>query len=255
MTHVLGPRGRRRLAELVAADPVLAFDFDGTLAALTPYPDRAHLSRTTRRLLTRLAERHPVVIISGRARADVASRFDGIPLAGVTGNHGLEPWGQTKEIERLVRGWKRRLEERLAGLPGVIIEDKRWSLTVDYRWAPDLEETERLVREAVHDLPRVRLLGGRHADYNLAPAGRVNKGTALERHLRSLKRRAALYVGDDRTDEDVFALDRPDLVTVRVGRKRTSHAEFYLRDQPEVEHLLRVLIELPAAVRPGRSLR
>ena len=254
MKHVLGRTGRRRLVELFESDPVLAFDFDGTLAALTPYPDRARLSRPVRRLLGRIAGRRPVVIISGRARADVASRFDGVPLAGVSGNHGLEPWGQTQAVEQLVRGWRRRLEARLGGLEGVLIQDKRWSLTVDYRWAPDLEATEQLVRAAVHDLPRVRLLGGRHADYNLAPAGRVHKGTALQRHLRALKKRAALYVGDDRTDEDVFALNRPDLVSVRVGRRRGSRAEFYLRDQPEVDRLLRLLDErsAPGSRRPLR---
>lgn len=238
MRHVLTRHGREELAALLDRDPVLAFDFDGTLAALTPYPDRARLTARTRRLLARLAGRRPVVIISGRARADVAGRFDGIRLAGVTGNHGLEPWGETEATARLVRQWRRRLEADLAGLPGVIIQDKRWSLTVDYRWAPDLETTEQRVKEAVRTLPRVRLLGGRHADYNLAPAGRINKGTALRRHLRELGRRAALYVGDDRTDEDVFALDLPGLMSVRVGRRRDSHAGFYLRDQTEVDRLL-----------------
>jgi trehalose 6-phosphate phosphatase len=256
MTYLFTARGEARLAALLQRSPMLAFDFDGTLAGLTPYPDRARLSATTRRLLARLAERHPVVVISGRARSDVASRFDGIPLAGISGNHGLEPWGETKATERLVGDWRRRLEEALGHLPGVLIQDKRWSLTVDYRWAPDLEETEHHVKQAVRDLPKVRLLGGRHADYNLAPAGGINKGTALRRHLRHLKRRAALYVGDDRTDEDVFSLDLPGLMSVRVGRKQGSNAEFYTKDQGETVQLLRALVALSnAGSRPRRRLK
>jgi trehalose 6-phosphate phosphatase len=244
MTYLFTAKGTARLAELLQRRPVLAFDFDGTLAALTPYPDRARLKPATRRLLTRLAGQHPVVIISGRARADVAGRFDGIALAGVSGNHGLEPWGETDATARLVQQWRRKLEAALGHLPGVLIQDKRWSLTVDYRWAPDLEETEHHVKAAVHDLPRVRLLGGRHADYNLAPAGRINKGTALRRHLKALKRKTAIYVGDDRTDEDVFTLDLHGLTSVRVGRKRGSGADFYVRDQLEVDELLRRLLRL-----------
>ena len=41
----------------------------------------------------------------------------------------------------------------------------------------------------------------------------------------------ALYVGDDETDEDVFALDEPGrLLTVRVGNA-PSRAAFYLQRQ------------------------
>lgn len=242
MTYLLARRGLAALAAMLEKRPLLAFDFDGTLAPLTPYPDRARLTPRTRRLLARVADRHPVVVISGRARADVERRLDGIPLAGVTGNHGLEPWGETPATERLVRNWRQSLEADLGHLPGVRIQDKHWSLTVDYRWAPDTDATGARVREAVRKLPRVRLVGGRHADCGLAPAVRIDKGTALRKHLKALKRRAALYVGDDRTDEDVFALDRPDLLSVRVGRKRSSRAGFYLRDQVEVDRLLERLL-------------
>lgn len=52
-------------------------------------------------------------------------------------------------------------------------------------------------------------------------------------------------MGDDETDEDVFALDDPArLVTVRVGAKRRSRAAFYVPDQKSVDTLLATLLEL-----------
>ena len=76
-----------------------------------------------------LAVSHPVVIISGRMRADVERRFANVPLAGITGNHGLEPWGEDPELERLVAGWREVLQRELARLPGV---DHRRQAAVDY---------------------------------------------------------------------------------------------------------------------------
>ena len=52
-------------------------------------------------------------------------------------------------------------------------------------------------------------------------------------------------MGDDETDEDVFALDRPGrLLGIRVGRKRSSSATYYVRTQADVDRLLRALLAL-----------
>ena len=61
-----------------------------------------------------------------------------------------------------------------------------------------------------------------------------------------------MYVGDDETDEDVFALDQPgQLLTVRVGPKRSSSAAYYIRTQAEVDRLLGSLLAFRP--RPGRD--
>jgi hypothetical protein len=39
-------------------------------------------------------------------------------------------------------------------------------------------------------------------------------------------------------------LDLPGLLSVRVGPRRTSHAAFFIRDQTEVDQLLRTLVDL-----------
>ena len=50
-----------------------------------------------------------------------------------------------------------------------------------------------------------------------------------------------LYVGDDDNDEDAFALDG-NIVPVRIGRKRRSHARYYLHTQAEIDKLLELLV-------------
>jgi trehalose 6-phosphate phosphatase len=245
--HLLTRFGDVALAAVMARDPVLAFDFDGTLAPLVERPSMARMTDGTAARLKQLALAHPVVIISGRAARDVAPRLGDIPIAGVTGNHGLEPWGATPEIEALVDGWARALSERFGRVPGIEIEHKRWSLTVDYRHVPDLEQTGRQLASFARHLPECRVLGGRHADLNLAPAGEHNKGTALARHLALLGRTAAFYVGDDRTDEDVFGHPLPYLLSVRVGQKAGSRAQYFLNEQPEIDDLLDRLIAFPPA--------
>lgn len=232
------------LARLMEQTPLLGFDFDGTLAPLVERPSQAALLPTTTAKLARLAAAVPVVIISGRAVKDLAPRLEGIPLAGISGNHGLEPWGATPATEHLVRGWDEALTRRFGHLPGIEIENKRWSLTVDYRHVPDLSSTEKTLTSFARTLPEVRVLGGRHADLNLAPAGEHHKGTALSFHVNALGRQGALYVGDDRTDEDAFAQPIADLVSVRVGQKPGSHAQFFLQEQIEIDRLLDALLAL-----------
>src|SRR4051812_16060803 len=124
MKHALGPLGRERVATLMADRPLAGFDFDGTLVALCERPSDVQITAATRSLLTCLAEQLPVVVITGRAHADVAERLEGIPLFGIAGNHGIEPFGATPEIESLVTGWHQVLERDLARWPGIFIEDK-----------------------------------------------------------------------------------------------------------------------------------
>jgi trehalose 6-phosphate phosphatase len=81
---------------------------------------------------------------------------------------------------------------------------------------------------------------------------------ALERERDRLGCDTALFVGDDDTDEDVFALDRPGrLLGIRVGRTPASQAPYCLRDQREIDDLLDRLIALrrdaPARPRPPQT--
>lgn len=243
MRNALGPGGRERLAALMSERPLVGFDFDGTLVALSEHPTEVTLTADTRQLLTRLAEQVPVVVITGRSRADVSARLDGLPLFGIAGNHGVEPFGETPEVIDLVAQWRASLLRDLARHPGIAIEDKRFSLTVDYRHAPDMEATREAIHAAAKRLPRARLLGGRHADFNIAPDHAPNKGTALAAFMQQAGRSAAIFVGDDRTDEDAFRLELASFAAIRVGRREHSAAPFFLESQTDTDRLIELLLD------------
>jgi trehalose 6-phosphate phosphatase len=243
MRNALGPGGRERLVALMSERPLVGFDFDGTLVALCEHPTEVTLTAETRTLLTRLAQQLPVVVITGRSRADASWRLDGVPLFGIAGNHGVEPFGETKDVIDLVAGWHASLLRDLSKRPGVSIEDKRFSLTVDYRHAPDLEATRDAIHAAAKRLPHARLLGGRHADFNIAPENAPNKGTALAAFMQQAGCTAAVYVGDDRTDEDAFRLELTSFAAIRVGRREHSAAPYFLDAQTETDRLIELMLQ------------
>jgi trehalose 6-phosphate phosphatase len=79
---------------------------------------------------------------------------------------------------------------------------------------------------------------------NILPHGAPHKGSALERERARLKCDTAIYVGDDETDEDVFALNQPgQLLTIRVGQRRSSAAAYFIESQRKMDDFLQVLLK------------
>lgn len=243
MKHILAEANRRVLRQFARARVLLAFDYDGTLAPIVTDPSKADLPPATRALLADVASRYPCIVISGRTRADVARRLRGIRTVEVIGNHGIEPWQSSERGQRAVRRWRPVLERRLARFAGVEIEDKVHSLAVHYRRSPEKDKARLAVNRAAAALGDVRLVRGKQV-VNVLPSGAPHKGVALREARARFRCEAAIYVGDDETDEDVFALNEPDrLLSIRVGRKRGSHAAYFLRAQPEIDRLLRALAQ------------
>ena len=250
MPDILARRHAPALAHFASSNVLLAFDYDGTLAPITAHPERARIRERTRRLLVAAAIRYPCIVISGRGWSDVAARLDGIPLWHVYGNHGLEPWAQNASHAATVRQWVDRLG-CLRVYPGLAIEDKTYSVAIHYRLVRRKRGVRRAIQAAVRRLPGVRIVGGKLA-VNLVPASAPDKGAALEHTRRVLACDSSIYVGDDETDEDAFAAAPADrLLSVRVGRNRTSMAQYYIREQADIDSLLRVLV----AARPLQSGR
>jgi trehalose 6-phosphate phosphatase len=126
---------------------------------------------------------------------------------------------------------------------GVTVEDKRYSLSLHYRNAVRRDQAARIIRRAVEDLrPAPKMIRGKCV-INLLPCRAPHKGEALLELMKKLNRSVALYIGDDDTDEDVFDLGDRRILTVRVGRKRSSAAKFFLRRQTEITAVLRYLVE------------
>lgn len=244
MRDLLARANRDVLEKFASSKTLVAFDFDGTLAPIVTDPDRAAMRPSTRRLLRQVAKLYPCVVISGRSRSDVARRVRGVRLAEVIGNHGIEPRQVAATAQGDVRAWIPLLERQLRGTQGVVIEDKGFSLTVHYRRSREKQRARARILAAAAGLGEVRLMGGKQV-LNVLPAGAPHKGLALERARARLGCHTAVYVGDDETDEDVFALDRPDkLLAIRVGRKKNSAAAYCIRTQAEIDGLLRRLLAL-----------
>jgi trehalose 6-phosphate phosphatase len=254
MKDLLQPRHRAALARFLGeagrpAKVLLAFDYDGVLAPLVKVPSGARMRPRTRALLARLARLYPVAVISGRAWRDVAAFLGGLSPT-IVGNHGFElghPAPVPRAVRRQVSGWRRRLDRSLAGVEGVHFEDKRSTLAVHYGLSRGWRRAERLVYEAANQLEGTRLIPGKKV-LNVLPHDFPSKGDAVRALVARLGCEAALYVGDDVTDEDAFAVGAPLVFGVHVG-KGPSLAPWCLRAQADVD----VLLERLAAAREGAS--
>lgn len=253
-----------RLSERLSRRPlVLLLDVDGTLAPIAPRPEEAVVPEETRAVIGALGRRPGVhiALVSGRAAAD-ARRMVGVDSVWAIGNHGFEtiaPGGEVTVDHRVARYRDRvasaadQLRDRLASLPGVLVEDKIWTLSVHFRRAEpaDLPRIHDAVGEAAGAF-ELRVTEGKMI-LELRPPVDVDKGTAsvaFVRHIAGSATPAVFYAGDDRTDEDAFAALRrevPDVVTVRVAggnddAHRTTSAEVVLPDVGAVRALLEQLL-------------
>jgi trehalose 6-phosphate phosphatase len=250
MKQLLLPSNVDVLGQYAWSRVLLAFDFDGTLAPIVADRDAARMRLRTRNLLRRVCDLYPCAVISGRSRADVTSRLDGLAVRYVIGNHGLEPGENLSKFERLVVDARPALQEALSGQPGVDIEDKRFSLAVHYRRSRRKRDARAAIYRAVQALPRaMRTIPGKLV-VNVIPERAPHKGDALLRLRANEGADTAIYVGDDATDEDVFQLDQPGrLLSVRIGRAEASAASYYLRTQRDIDTMLSRLAGLRQAGR------
>ena len=243
MRHILAPENRVHLARVASLPSLLAFDFDGTLAPFSADPSQARMRPTTRALFHELATSRPCAVVSGRAHADLATQLQGLPVAALVGNHGIEPDAVDASFARVIADARARLEAKLDPIPGVYLEDKTFTLALHYRHAPDRHEARARIDDAVRGLRTVRAISGELV-VNLVPKDAPHKGAALLRLIESMVFAAAIYVGDDETDEDVFRLEGPpEVLTVRVGYSTTTRAGFFLEHQDEVDLLLGALLQ------------
>lgn len=253
MTYLLSEEGRTAL-NAVSAKPVLyAFDFDGTLAPISPHRNGVQLPLAVEERLRRLSARVPCAVVSGRALADLAPRLNGaVPY--VIGNHGIEsPIAEPESVlaaERICQAWKDAIGKRLADAfhaLGVDLEDKRYSLTLHLRESAEprrlREEVETVLRQLT---PVPRIMAGK-SSINVLPPGADGKGQAALALMGHLGLSGLFFVGDDDTDEDVFSLKAGLAMGVRVGWAAGSRAAYYLKHQGEIEDLLRVLAVRDAA--------
>ncbi len=246
MSESLSHGGWQALCDFAAQSPLCLFDFDGTLAPLAANPDDVWLPPPVRQQLLSLQQRVPVGIVTGRSLADMWERLGFVPDY-LIGNHGLEgvPGDRRRHtaLLALCRDWQASLAPQLAAIdPAIWLEDKRYSLSLHYLHAHDHAQAKAALAELIGQLtPAPRVIPGK-CIISLLPADRGDKGEAVRQLLKFTRREAALYIGDDVTDEDVFRLPIPGLFSVRVGADAMTAARWHIDDHAAISHLLDALL-------------
>jgi trehalose 6-phosphate synthase/phosphatase len=251
---------RLPLAEATAAfhacrNGVLLLAYDGTLVPLAPRPAEASPPPELVSLLLHLGAegRHRVAIVSGRSRVDFERWFGDVEGLWLAAEHGAVLRPPTSHEWSAIRpsppeDWKEHvlpvLEHYVDRTPGSFIEAKEYSLVWHYRMS-DPEFSEWLSNELVASLEELlaetelrAIRAHKSVEVKFAWA---NKGEIV-RHLEAAGPAPdfRLAVGDDQTDEDLFAVMPPEAWTIRVGGG-PSQARFQLGSPGDVRRMLEAM--------------
>src|ERR1700742_3001510 len=208
----------------------ILLDIDGTLLDLAPTPREVWVPPGLANTLNGLLQRTSgaLALVSGRSLNDIGLIFapDQFPAVG---GHGAEMRLSTDDeaVASAAPPMDKELKRRLAAIaklsPGILLEDKGYSLALHYRLAPPAEE---VISEAVSlisaYLPNapIEVLPGKcvceikHSGFNKA------SGVLELMTHEPFKGRRPFFIGDDVTDETVFAI-MPDMngLAFSVGRR------------------------------------
>ncbi|MGH6857804.1 MAG: trehalose-phosphatase [Methylocella sp.] len=194
----------------------LLLDVDGTILDLAPTPREVRVPSSLRHAMTRLSERTggALALVSGRPLSDLDLLFAPLQLPAV-GGHGAEfrlSAGSGLEIPRtapLDATLKRKFAAIAEIGPGILIEDKGYSVALHYRLAPELgdvvnEAATRICRE--NPSVSIELLRGKSV-LEIKQAG-FSKATGVRQLMRypPFRDRHPIFIGDDVTDESVFEI-------------------------------------------------
>lgn len=233
----------------------LLLDIDGTLLDLAPTPREVWVPPELEDTLTRLMTRTggALALVSGRSINDIDLIFAPLRLPAV-GGHGAEMRlaSDGNAVATHAPPLDPELKSRLAAIarisPGILLEDKGYSLALHYRLAP---HTEKAIYESVaairaeHPNMPLEVLPGKSV-CEIKHAG-FTKATGVQELMTHspFRGRRPVFIGDDVTDETVFAI-MPDLrgLAFSVGRRSALTAGHF--DQPrDVRAWLARLLDAP----------
>ncbi|HET9173982.1 MAG TPA: bifunctional alpha,alpha-trehalose-phosphate synthase (UDP-forming)/trehalose-phosphatase [Candidatus Saccharimonadales bacterium] len=235
-----------------ASSRLLLLDYDGVLVALATHYKQAAPSKGVVQTIKKLAAdpANEVVIVSGRTRTNLDDWFDSIPV-NLVAEHGAF----TKDVRgtwHKTRGhstaWKERIrpimEKYARRTPGAVIEEKSNSLVWHYRQSPPYEAQKytvilrRVLQTIVRDYDLAVYSGNKILEVKDPSTSKAETVQRWMKHPHDF----ILTIGDDYTDEDMFAALPDSAYTIKVGRGRT-HAKYRLKSSSEVQALLKRLVK------------
>ena len=219
----------------------ILLDIDGTLLDLAPTPREVWVPPGLAKTLNRLHERTSgaLALVSGRSLNDIDLIFAPEQFPAV-GGHGAEMRVsiESESVATHAPPMDKELKRRLAAIaklsPGILLEDKGYSLALHYRLAPHAEKAiyaaVSLIRADLPNAP-IEVLPGKCV-CEIKHSGFTKATGVLELMSHEpFKGRHPLFIGDDVTDESVFAI-MPDLrgLAFSVGRRAKGVAGHF--DEP-----------------------
>ena len=234
----------------------LLLDYDGTLVPIAQDPELARPDAALCELLVMLAELQgvEVCVVSGRAQSSLAAWLGELPI-DLIAEHGV--WSKRANeadwkchIDPSSLGWpadaKTILQTYVERAPGAFLEEKTAGLAWHYRRV-DPYLGVALARELRVHLVRhfaqapVSILAGRKV-IEMRPQG-IDKGSVV-RDLLDLFRHEATIVaaGDDRTDEDLFAVLPEGAISLCAGTL-TTRARYRVSGPEQIRRFLRSFVE------------
>ncbi len=250
-----------------AARRLLLLDYDGTLVPFANRPRDAAPDQELRTLLTQLTsdQANCVVVISGRTAADLEYWLGEVPRLGLAPEHGARwrlPGSETWEGRSADTEWKDTvrpiLQHFVDRTPGSFVEEKEFALVWHFRTI-EAEFGDWLATELVAMLEgmlaetELRAYRG-HKIVEVKPMW-ANKGALATELLSGYASDGfILGIGDDLTDEDLFARLPENAWSIHVGGG-VSKARYSLTDTRHVRQLLHQLIQGNPETRPAGSTR
>ena len=249
LPSVFTAQGEAALAAVLALRPLMAFDFDGTLAPIVARPDDARISQAVALRMKALAALLPVAIVTGRSVADARERL-GFEPHFLIGNHGSEDefaevdaTGLATELDALRSNITARVDE--LNQAGVLVEDKGLSIALHYRLARDRAQASALIAELMSSVESTLSVFSGKRVVNAMSARAPDKAHAVRSLVDRCGAAAAFFAGDDVNDESVFASAPAHWLTLRVGRDDpTSRARFCIEGQQQMAFLLDRILSL-----------
>ena len=253
-------------------------DYDGTLTPIVDRPELGVLGDETKEVLEKIADNPKFVlgVVSGR-RLNGIKKIVGLDGIYYAGNHGLEASGpdfkythpHVKGVEDTIKRVSSELSKATKNIKGVLIENKGLSIVLHYRRVS--KSDSEVVKEVFVNTVRPYLKKGKFKisenkmTLEFVPDVSWNKGDIVLKIIKICEKTRFLpkfefggftgafltlapirenifviYVGDDKTDENVFKALENKRLTVVVGEKE-SNARYYVNNVDEVIKFLRYL--------------